>query len=139
MDVAPRARTGGVGCGVRLLLLFLAACGGFEFRADVTVDPAIGTVMVDGKAKSSILVEESFESLEAANDEPIDLEVEDAMGVHSFDLRVYLANCRGRAIGEVEREDVALFLASGADGLSLVFQGATCSGTEGSYSAQARR
>jgi hypothetical protein len=122
-----------------LLLLLLAGCGGFDFRADVMVDPAIGTVQVEGKDRSSIVVEQSFDSFDAANDKPIELTVADADGVQTFDLRPYLAHCGARAIGDVEREDVALFLATGANGLDLVFEGASCFGTEGSYSTQAQR
>jgi hypothetical protein len=103
------------------------------------VDPAIGTVMVDGKAVSSVVVEKTFDSIDAAKAKAIDLEVEDAMGMHAFDLRPYLVTCEGRAIGTLEREDASLYLAAGSDGPALVFEGASCFGTEGSYTAVARR
>lgn len=124
---------------MRLLLLLVAGCGGFDLYANVAVDPAIGTVTYEGKAASSIELERSFDSLDAANDKAISLELADATGAHTFDLRPYLVHCNGRAIGTVEREDVSLFLASGSDGPSLVFQGASCFGTEGSYTSVVRR
>lgn len=125
---------------MRLLLLFaLAGCGGFDLNVYATVDPAIGTVEYDGHQVSTVQLEQSFDSIDVAKDKAIDVTVSDAMGSTTFDVRPYLANCAGRAIGTVEREDLSLFIASGSDGLSLVFEGASCFGTEGSYTAAARR